>query len=325
MRKTAQKILPLAIIAISYLLFGCERYHFQVAIRAHEKKDFMEAEKHFTISANEGNVMAQCFLGDMYYCGQGVKQDYKIAANWFLKAAQQGNLRSQRLIGFMYYNGEGVVKNNLEAEKWLLKAAAQDSLVSQSVLALLYIEEKEYQMAFFWLKKAADKNYDIAQYELGKMYLKGNGMRIDSDEAEKWFKRASGKKNASLLNSMAWYLCEEETKLDLAKEFVEIAISQKPKDGDYLDTLGWIYFKQGKYDQALEQLLKASELKPENSDIKNHLGDVYIAMKEADKAKDEWRKSIELTKNDEFKIKIQKKLDDLTAVGTNEENRETVP
>ena len=71
------------------------------------------------LEAEQGNVNAQCNLGEMYYDGDGVPQDYQEALKWFSLAAEQGHASAQRDLGEMYYNGEGVAQDYQEAVKWL--------------------------------------------------------------------------------------------------------------------------------------------------------------------------------------------------------------
>ncbi|MEI8182452.1 MAG: tetratricopeptide repeat protein, partial [Desulfomonile sp.] len=52
-------------------------------------------------------------------------QNYEEALKWYRKAADQGDAIAQRFLGFMYYEGQGVPQNYKEALKWYRKAADQ--------------------------------------------------------------------------------------------------------------------------------------------------------------------------------------------------------
>ena len=43
------------------------------------------------------------------------------------------------------------------------------------------------QLAHRWLKKAGDKQHPSASYNLGLMYLKGEGVAKSQDKARRWF------------------------------------------------------------------------------------------------------------------------------------------
>jgi TPR repeat protein len=51
--------------------------------------------------------------------------------------------------------------------------------------------KRDYAEAMAWFRKAAERGYAPAQYNLGKMYLKGQGVAVDREEARKWLTRAA--------------------------------------------------------------------------------------------------------------------------------------
>ena len=57
---------------------------------------------------------------------------------------------------------------------------------------------------------------------------------------------------------------------------IEKALEAKPDSGYIIDSLGWVYFQKGKYDEALKYLEKAASLVPNDPTIFEHLGDVYF-------------------------------------------------
>jgi len=88
------------------------------------EKDLKSAHKWYLKSANQGNRVAEFWLGFAYKYGiDGAKQDYKEAAKWFKKGADQGEPHSQYYLGDMYLHGIGVDKN-VTAALILYKAAA---------------------------------------------------------------------------------------------------------------------------------------------------------------------------------------------------------
>jgi tetratricopeptide (TPR) repeat protein len=95
------------------------------------------------------------------------------------------------------------------------------------------------------------------------------------------------------LNFIAYHHAEEGTELELALTRVLKALSAK-KSGYIIDTLGWIYFKMGRYNESREQLEEASSLMPEDPVILEHLGDLYRALTLWEKAAEAYRKALEL-------------------------------
>lgn len=101
-------------------------------------------------------------------------------------------------------------------------------------------------------------------------------------------------KSHQALNYLAYMWAERGEHLDKALEYVNRALELDPGNGAYLDTLGWIYYKQRRYKDALEQIQKACELTDNDSVVVDHLGDIFNAMENKDFAIQNWKKSFML-------------------------------
>jgi hypothetical protein len=107
------------------------------ARNAYKKDDYATALRLFRPLADQGNVIAQFYLGVMCYNGYGVNLDYSQAINLFRKAADQGNAMAQFNVGVMYNNGQGVPKDEAQAIGWYQKAADQGYADAQSALRVM--------------------------------------------------------------------------------------------------------------------------------------------------------------------------------------------
>ena len=165
-------------------------------------KDYKEAFRYFTLSAEQENVRAQRILGHCYIFGEGVETNCSAAINWLLKAAEHGDVIAQNDIGACFHNGIGITKNYSEAIKWYKKAALQGNANAQRNLGCLFSQEKSgylnLQEAVKWLLKAAEQGHADAQYRLGVCYEFGNGIESNMHTAYEWFAKAAklGHKNA---------------------------------------------------------------------------------------------------------------------------------
>ena len=74
---------------------------------------------------------------------------------------------------------------------------------------------------------------------------------------------------------------------------IRLAITAEPENPAYLDSMGWVLFKLGKFKEAIPHLEKAVSL-PGGGDatIWDHLGDCYDKTGQADKAKEAWQKAL---------------------------------
>jgi TPR repeat protein len=69
------------------------------------KNDRAEAAKYFQMSAVQGHIKSQLFLGGLYEKGKGVKKDLAEAAKWYGKAAEQGDAEAIRKLSKLKKSG----------------------------------------------------------------------------------------------------------------------------------------------------------------------------------------------------------------------------
>jgi tetratricopeptide (TPR) repeat protein len=85
-------------------------------------------------------------------------------------------------------------------------------------------------------------------------------------------------KHADALNYLGYSYAERGINLEEAQSLIRRALELKPDSGYIMDSLGWAYFKLGKYDEALKHLLRAAELVKDDPLVLEHIGDVYKLM-----------------------------------------------
>jgi tetratricopeptide (TPR) repeat protein len=114
------------------------------------------------------------------------------------------------------------------------------------------------------------------------------------DKAEEQFKKvlAVNPKNAPVLNYYGYMLGDLGIRLDEAEALVQQALKEDPFNGAYLDSLGWIYFKENKLGVSESTLRKAVEREKHDATIHSHLGDLYAKTGRGDLAAAEWEKSL---------------------------------
>ncbi|MDH5327524.1 MAG: caspase family protein [Gammaproteobacteria bacterium] len=78
---------------------------------AYEQANSASALKVWLPSAQEGNMVAQTYVGEIYEKGFGIESDYKTAAAWYKKAADQGYARAKLNLGYLYEKGLGVTQD----------------------------------------------------------------------------------------------------------------------------------------------------------------------------------------------------------------------
>ncbi|HUE55625.1 MAG TPA: tetratricopeptide repeat protein [Candidatus Udaeobacter sp.] len=137
------------------------------------------------------------------------------------------------------------------------------------------------------------------------------------DRAEEQFKKvlAVDAKNAPVLNYYGYMLGDLGIRLDEAEALVQEALKEEPFNGAYLDSLGWIYFKQNKFAASEAALRKAVERESHDATIHSHLGDLFaktgrgaLAAAEWEKSLTEWRRSLPADLENDKVAELEKKL-----------------
>jgi tetratricopeptide (TPR) repeat protein len=119
---------------------------------------------------------------------------------------------------------------------------------------------------------------------------------LDSlNRAESLYERAIELSDSApiYLNNLAYTYASRGIELDRAQELSEAALKAEPKNGAYLDTMGWIEFWLGHYEDAIDFLKKAIKYSPDGADIYEHLGDVYAKTGNKSKAEKYYRHGLE--------------------------------
>jgi tetratricopeptide (TPR) repeat protein len=113
------------------------------------------------------------------------------------------------------------------------------------------------------------------------------------------------------LNFIGYTWADQNINLEQAFQYIQRAAELKPDNGFIRDSLGWVYFRLGNFDNALEELLQALALEPEDPHIYVHIGDVYKALNRTEDARKAYTKGLEMFDNEDDKTTLQKKLDEL--------------
>ncbi|RPH51427.1 MAG: tetratricopeptide repeat protein [Desulfobacteraceae bacterium] len=172
-------------------------------------------------------------------------------------------------------------------------------------LGLFHEELEEYKDAEKALLKAISIDQDDSRlyFRLGVVYDKWGKKEKTLEQMKTVIK--IDPKNANALNYLGYTYAEMGENLEEAEKLITEALKYKPDDGYITDSLGWVYFKKGLYDKALEALNKATRLVPEDPVILEHLGDVYMKMKDGKNALEAYKRSLLYKKENQDAIKTK--------------------
>jgi tetratricopeptide (TPR) repeat protein len=109
----------------------------------------------------------------------------------------------------------------------------------------------------------------------------------------------------SVLNFYGYVLSQMRKDLPRALGMLAKALRAEPRNGYYLDSLGWIYYQMGDYARAVVELEKASEIVNDDPVILEHLGDAYAASRRFREARAAYQRSHELQGGSDILRKIE--------------------
>lgn len=95
-----------------------------------------------------------------------------------------------------------------------------------------------------------------------------------------------------VLNYLGYSLIEKSDNLDEALDLIERAVAARPQSGYILDSLGWAYYRLGRYAEALDPMERAVELMSVDPIVNDHLGDVYWAVGRHREAEFQWKRAL---------------------------------
>jgi Flp pilus assembly protein TadD len=91
---------------------------------------------------------------------------------------------------------------------------------------------------------------------------------------------------------------------------IERAVRAEPEDGYITDSLGWVFYRLGRYEEAVKPMLRAVELTPDDPVINDHLGDVLWKVGRKREAEFQWRRALSFGPSDDLDLdRVRKKLE----------------
>jgi tetratricopeptide (TPR) repeat protein len=175
-------------------------------------------------------------------------------------------------------------------------------------LSSLYLARDEHEAALSVLNKAVEAYPDHAEltYQKG-LVLEGMGessraaaimqqtLRLDPDHVE-------------ALNFLAYSYAERGRNLEEALRMARRALELR-NQGHIMDTLGWVYFKLGRFDEARDALEKAVGMLPADPVVLEHLGDALRALRQDRQARAAYEQALEIAPQSET---VRHKIDTLS-------------
>jgi tetratricopeptide (TPR) repeat protein len=222
-----------------------------------------------------------------------------------LEAARAARLKHPDVAEFLSLEAETLAElGQVEEGATLLRARItgkfEDDFPAYLSIANLYLQAGRGKEAV----AAARKLLELAPPDQPQLVAQALIMLASSQEragdskgAEESLRRILSKtpNDATALNNLGYFLVERGERLPDALDMIKRAVKSEPTNPNYLDSLGWAYFKLGQLDEAERYLNDAARRNTRSSTIQEHLGDLYQKRGRLDEARAAWRKALGLT------------------------------
>lgn len=196
------------------------------------------------------------------------------------------------------------VKDNARAVRILTEARRRfpDTPQIPYFLAIALRENKETQKALVTFEETVrEAQANDEEVINGRFYFEYGAAAEQAqlfDKAAELFKKAielDPANAAEAYNYLGFMWAEHDLHLDEAQDAINHALQIEPNNGAYLDSLGWLYYRQGKFREALVELLHAAQNLPHDDPVVfEHIGDTYSKLNQPGQAVEFWQKAVTL-------------------------------
>lgn len=207
---------------------------------------------------------------------------------------------------------EALVRSG-DAAKATQTAQAQAKLGGRNVIAAAeaYLAADQGKAGIAMIEQALKSKPDDVdlRFELGSLQERAG----DKAAAEKTFLAILDKQpeHTGTLNYLGYMWAESGVNLDRAQEMLTRAVAKEPRNGAFIDSLGWVYYRQGKLELAEKYLTDATHLLPRDATVHEHLADVLARRGQNERALQVYRTALALDPDAKETEKLRMKIAEL--------------
>jgi len=173
--------------------------------------------------------------------------------------------------------------------------------------AELLNQQKHYQAAYDVLTSALAEQPDSRELLYTRALIAERIGKLDVLESDLKKILAQYPDNAEALNALGYTLLGFPSRLTEAETYLQQALKLQPDEPVILDSYGWLLFKQGKAEKALEYLEQAYAKQKEN-EIAAHLAEVLWSLGRKDEARKLFDKAFKAAPEDEYLLDFKQRI-----------------
>ena len=193
-----------------------------------------------------------------------------------------------------------------------LVAAHPDDMRAYLALGNVYSSKDDFRSAANLYDKAVDVLKTPTNANWNIFYQRG----IAYERLKEWPKAEPNFRKAlelfpdqpQVLNYLGYSWVDMNMNLKEGLAMIQKAADLRPSDGYIVDSLGWAYFRLGRFDDAVREMERAVSLKPEDPVLNDHLGDAYWRVGRKLEATFQWNQARDLKPDPDVLAALQQKL-----------------
>lgn len=170
--------------------------------------------------------------------------------------------------------------------------SAPDSTEPRRLLARILRESRRWPEARTELEALIERRPNEVGFRLDLAFCLQEGGDDAAAEAAARKALDIAPDHGPALNFLGYLLADQNRGLEEARGLLERAVAGDPDNGAYVDSMGWVYYRLGRYEDARTQLERAVQLTGGDPVIHEHLGDVYVALDRPDLARQQYQRSL---------------------------------
>lgn len=268
--------------------------------------DYDKAERHLKQALAEkyrDPNSVRMYLAQLYE----ERRQYSEAAGWYNSVTLgEHHLSAQIKYAAMLAKDDRVADALLHLRSVSVQTNQQRVQVALAEAQILRAA-KEYQEAYDLLGKMLDKlpNFPELLYDRAMAAEKVGRFDVMEQDLRKLIQIKP--EYAHAYNALGYVLTERGERLEEAAQLIEKALKLAPDDPFIMDSMGWVQYRLGAHDKALDYLRRAYSGQPD-PEIAAHLGEVLWVKGSRDEASKLWQSSLKDHPDNEMLLDAVKKF-----------------
>lgn len=276
---------------------------FRLSVVEIERRNFRDAltQLRVVLAAQPENAQARYYLASLF-AGSGRKKE-SIQELYKISSDQELYVKSRTFAAFILRQDGDLKRAESAVREALAVEPGNRNILSYLVLILRDAKNFEEAEELMRLTIEEDPKNDRLLFNYA-ILLSDMGRDADSQRVIEEV-LVLNPKHSDALNFLAYGLADRNQQLPRALELIQRALEERPDDGYYLDTLGWIYYKLGRFSEAEETLRRAAAVVTEDIVIQEHFGDSLVKVEKYDQAAEVYRNALERGRDQDDKEEVE--------------------